>query len=171
MCQGWHEVYLSLEHRAPFHPHCLEWKAMWWMGMGWMAVPGPVSTGCLAVTGTIIAIWISEVYFLPTSIRLPMYLKVMHSSWGLGLCWNDDASLYCSYYRLSAFYEYNLNRFNLKNGDNNTVSSCWDIINIIPYVRRTRFLVLGVEGESMLLHTLNAKTKVHLCSDVSGSLG
>lgn len=159
--QGGHEIYLSLEHWAPSHPHCLQWKAMWWMGMGWMSVPGPVSTGCLAVTGIIIAIWISEVFFLRTSMRLPMDLKTVHilqllEASALLEWWHISVLKWL--YRFSALCKYNLNRFNIKNDDNDTVSIWW-------------FLFLGVGEESMLLHTLNAETKVHLCSDVNGSLG
>lgn len=174
MTEGGHEAYLSLEHWAPFHPPCLKSKAMWCMGMGWMTVPGPVSTGSLAVTGIIIAIWISEVFFLRTSMRLPMDLKTLHMLQFLEACallewWCISVLKWL--YRFSAFYKYNLNRFNLKNGDSNTVFTCWGIVNIVPYVWRTRFLVLGVGEESMLLHTLNVKTKVHLSSHVNGSLG
>lgn len=51
-----------------------------------MAVPGPISTGCLAVTGFIIATWISEAFFLRTSMGLPMDLKTLHMLLFLEAC-------------------------------------------------------------------------------------
>lgn len=99
-----HEVYLSVEHWTPFHPQGLNWKQYteWeWDEWLWLA-PGPVSTGCLTLTGFIlnarVISLISDAFLLRTSVELCMDWKLCTCFSFLRLVryWNDDAPLYWS---------------------------------------------------------------------------